>query len=79
MLTNNAEDCHLVCRAAAIRCRNKKKNWVNNLESKAGELQAINRQLVVETTRLRNEIETLKMALQDHTNCPPNYPSPVAS
>ena len=34
-------------RAAATRCRNKKKQWVVNLERKAEELQAVNSRLQV--------------------------------
>ena len=42
--------CVFVCdvtRAAAARCRNKKKQWVTNLEKKAEDMQALNARLQV--------------------------------
>ena len=36
-----------VTRAAAARCRNKKKQWVTNLEKKAEDMQALNARLQV--------------------------------
>ncbi|XP_040281756.1 cyclic AMP-dependent transcription factor ATF-7-like isoform X4 [Bufo bufo] len=57
-------------RAAASRCRQKRKVWVCSLEKKAEELNSQNVQLSNEVTLLRNEVAQLKQLLLAHKDCP---------
>lgn len=57
-------------RAAAMRCREKKKQWVNNLESKAENLTVTNVKLNNEVLKLKNEVAQLKQLLLAHKDCP---------
>ncbi|CDQ85118.1 unnamed protein product [Oncorhynchus mykiss] len=66
-------------RAAATRCRQKRKVWVSALEKKAEELTHNNMQLQVvglfpsginEVTTLRSEVGQLKQILLTHKDCP---------
>lgn len=57
-------------RAAASRCRQKRKVWVQSLEKKAEDLNSVNGQLQSEVTLLRNEVAQLKQLLLAHKDCP---------
>ncbi|KAG9271470.1 cyclic AMP-dependent transcription factor ATF-2 [Astyanax mexicanus] len=57
-------------RAAASRCRQKRKVWVQSLEKKAEDLSSVNGQLQSEVTLLRNEVAQLKQLLLAHKDCP---------
>ncbi|XP_026870717.2 cyclic AMP-responsive element-binding protein 5 [Electrophorus electricus] len=57
-------------RAAASRCRQKRKIWVLSLEKKAEELTHTNLQLQNEVTLLRSEVTQLKQILLAHKECP---------
>ncbi|KPP77645.1 cyclic AMP-dependent transcription factor ATF-2-like [Scleropages formosus] len=57
-------------RAAASRCRQKRKVWVQSLEKKAEDLSSMNVQLQNEVTLLRNEVAQLKQLLLAHKDCP---------
>ncbi|XP_066531945.1 cyclic AMP-responsive element-binding protein 5 [Hoplias malabaricus] len=57
-------------RAAASRCRQKRKIWVMSLEKKAEELTHTNLQLQNEVTLLRSEVTQLKQILVAHKDCP---------
>ncbi|XP_029946644.1 cyclic AMP-dependent transcription factor ATF-7b isoform X3 [Salarias fasciatus] len=57
-------------RAAASRCRQKRKLWVNSLEKKAEDLASMNVSLTNEVTLLRNEVAQLKQLLLAHKDCP---------
>nr|XP_006011525.1 PREDICTED: cyclic AMP-dependent transcription factor ATF-2 [Latimeria chalumnae] len=57
-------------RAAASRCRQKRKVWVQSLEKKAEDLSSLNVQLQNEVTLLRNEVAQLKQLLLAHKDCP---------
>uniref|UniRef100_A0AAQ5ZPK2 Cyclic AMP-dependent transcription factor ATF-2 n=1 Tax=Amphiprion ocellaris TaxID=80972 RepID=A0AAQ5ZPK2_AMPOC len=57
-------------RAAASRCRQKRKVWVQSLEKKAEDLNSMNGQLQNEVTLLRNEVAQLKQLLLAHKDCP---------
>ncbi|TRZ00027.1 hypothetical protein DNTS_033578 [Danionella cerebrum] len=57
-------------RAAASRCRQKRKLWVNSLEKKAEDLTSINVSLSNEVSHLRNEVAHLKQLLLAHKDCP---------
>uniref|UniRef100_A0A8C7DNF8 cAMP responsive element binding protein 5 n=2 Tax=Oncorhynchus kisutch TaxID=8019 RepID=A0A8C7DNF8_ONCKI len=56
-------------RAAATRCRQKRKVWVSALEKKAEELTHNNMQLQNEVTTLRSEVGQLKQILLTHKDC----------
>ncbi|CAL1292040.1 unnamed protein product [Larinioides sclopetarius] len=57
-------------RAAATRCREKRKQWINALERKADELANTNTHLQHEVSQLRNEVAHLKSMLLAHKDCP---------
>ncbi|XP_072306133.1 cyclic AMP-dependent transcription factor ATF-7a isoform X4 [Eucyclogobius newberryi] len=57
-------------RAAASRCRQKRKVWVCSLEKKAEELSSMNMSLSTEVSLLRNEVAHLKQLLLAHKDCP---------
>uniref|UniRef100_A0A3Q3KBS5 Uncharacterized protein n=1 Tax=Monopterus albus TaxID=43700 RepID=A0A3Q3KBS5_MONAL len=57
-------------RAAASRCRQKRKLWVCSLEKKAEELSTLNVSLSNEVSLLRNEVAHLKQLLLAHKDCP---------
>ncbi|RUS86248.1 hypothetical protein EGW08_005990 [Elysia chlorotica] len=57
-------------RAAAARCRQKRKHWISNLEKKADELQNTNSKLQNEVKLLRGEVAQLKTLLIAHKDCP---------
>eukprot|EP00062_Callorhinchus_milii_P015098 gi/632964988/ref/XP_007898668.1/ PREDICTED: cyclic AMP-responsive element-binding protein 5 isoform X1 [Callorhinchus milii] len=57
-------------RAAATRCRQKRKVWVLSLEKKAEELTQTNMQLQNEVSLLKNEVAQLKQLLLTHKDCP---------
>ncbi|XP_041038396.1 cyclic AMP-dependent transcription factor ATF-7-like [Carcharodon carcharias] len=57
-------------RAAASRCRQKRKVWVTSLEKKAEELSHMNVQLQNEVRLLRSEVAQLKQLLLAHKDCP---------
>nr|XP_043880681.1 cyclic AMP-dependent transcription factor ATF-7b isoform X3 [Solea senegalensis] len=57
-------------RAAASRCRQKRKLWVNSLEKKADDLASMNVSLTGEVSLLRNEVAQLKQLLLAHKDCP---------
>ncbi|KAK7092523.1 cyclic AMP-dependent transcription factor ATF-7-like isoform X2 [Littorina saxatilis] len=57
-------------RAAAARCRQKRKHWIGNLEKKADELQQTNTKLQTEVSLLRGEVAQLKTLLLAHQDCP---------
>ncbi|GBM97737.1 Cyclic AMP-dependent transcription factor ATF-2 [Araneus ventricosus] len=57
-------------RAAATRCREKRKQWITALERKADELANTNTHLQHEVSQLRNEVAHLKSMLLAHKDCP---------
>lgn len=57
-------------RAAASRCRAKKKQWVDNLEKKAKDMETVNANLQQEVAMLRSEVQQLKSILIAHKDCP---------
>lgn len=57
-------------RAAATRCREKRKIWVQQLEKKADDLSNTNAHLQGEITLLRTEVAQLKSLLLAHKDCP---------
>ena len=57
-------------RAAASRCRAKKKQWVDNLEKKSKDMETVNSNLQQEVVMLRSEVQQLKSILIAHKDCP---------
>ncbi|XP_051986178.1 cyclic AMP-dependent transcription factor ATF-7-like [Xyrauchen texanus] len=57
-------------RAAASRCRQKRKVWVSALEKRAEELSTSNVNLTGEVSLLRTEVTRLKELLLAHKDCP---------
>ncbi|XP_060070984.1 cyclic AMP-dependent transcription factor ATF-2-like [Ylistrum balloti] len=56
-------------RAAAARCRQKRKHWITNLERKGDELQMVNNRLMSEVNGLKSEVAQLKTLLLAHKDC----------
>ncbi|KAI8061800.1 hypothetical protein BC940DRAFT_336761 [Gongronella butleri] len=57
-------------RLAALKCRQRKKQWLNNLQAKVEFLTNDNERLQMETTAMRDEIMQLKSLLLQHKDCP---------
>ncbi|MCJ1401624.1 hypothetical protein MMC11_004840 [Xylographa trunciseda] len=56
-------------RVAASKCRQKKKEWTNNLEAKARELQNTKNQMAMMVNSLKEEVMWLKGEMLKHTGC----------
>jgi len=56
-------------RVAASKCRQKKKEWTQNLEVQARELQANKNQLQLLVSSLKDEVMWLKNEMLKHNNC----------
>ncbi|KAI0166872.1 hypothetical protein GGR52DRAFT_78189 [Hypoxylon sp. FL1284] len=56
-------------RAAATKCRQKKKEWVSELEEARFGLESQNNHLQMEYSSLRNEITQIKSQLMEHASC----------
>ncbi|KAI8640764.1 hypothetical protein BD408DRAFT_419207 [Parasitella parasitica] len=57
-------------RIAALKCRQRKKQWLSNLQARVEYLSNDNDQLEMEANSLRKEIMDLKTLLVAHKNCP---------
>ncbi|KAF3929472.1 hypothetical protein AA313_de0209963 [Arthrobotrys entomopaga] len=57
-------------RVAALKCRQRKKQWLANLQAKVEYYGAENDALTAQVTNLREEILTLKTLLLAHKDCP---------
>ncbi|KAI1375170.1 hypothetical protein F4677DRAFT_142811 [Hypoxylon crocopeplum] len=56
-------------RVAATKCRQKKKEWVSDLEETRFGLESQNKDLHMEYSNLRDEITHIKSQLMDHATC----------
>ncbi|KAI2463423.1 hypothetical protein F4781DRAFT_437437 [Annulohypoxylon bovei var. microspora] len=56
-------------RVAATKCRQKKKEWVSDLEETRFGLESQNNHLQMEYSSLRNEITQIKSQLMEHAGC----------
>lgn len=56
-------------RVAASKCRQKKKEWTNNIEARARDLQNEKNQLAIIVGSLKEEVLWLKGELLKHTDC----------
>jgi ATF/CREB family transcription factor len=59
-----------LCRVAALKCRQRKKQWLANLQSKVELYSTENDALSATVTQLREEIVNLKTVLLAHKDCP---------
>ncbi|KAI7907160.1 uncharacterized protein BX663DRAFT_495031 [Cokeromyces recurvatus] len=59
-------------RIAALKCRQRKKQWLQNLQAKVEYLTADNEQLHLQTNALKEELIQLKTLLMAHKDCPVN-------
>ncbi|GJJ69561.1 ATF/CREB family transcription factor [Entomortierella parvispora] len=57
-------------RQAALKCRQRKKQWLSNLQAKVEYLSTDNEHLQAQTAALRDEIIHLKALLLAHKDCP---------
>ncbi|KAL5610819.1 hypothetical protein FOBRF1_006936 [Fusarium oxysporum] len=57
-------------RIAALKCRQRKKQWLTNLQTKIEMFNTENDTLTVQVTRLREEAVNLKTLLSAHKDCP---------
>lgn len=55
---------------AALKCRQRKKQWLNDLQAKADFLTADNEQLQMHICALRDEVMHLRSLLYAHKDCP---------
>lgn len=58
------------CRVAALKCRQRKKQWLANLQAKVELFTSENDALTATVTQLREEIVNLKTLLLAHKDCP---------
>lgn len=59
-----------MCRVAALKCRQRKKQWLANLQSKVEMFSSENDQLTAQISQLREEVVNLKTLLLAHKDCP---------
>ncbi|CEG69755.1 Putative Activating transcription factor, other eukaryote [Rhizopus microsporus] len=59
-------------RIAALKCRQRKKQWLQNLQAKVEYLTADNEQYHLQANALREELINLKTLLMAHKDCPIN-------
>lgn len=60
---------------AALKCRQRKKQWLSQLQNKVEYLTADNETLQSTVTRLREEVSNLRAVLGAHGDCQMNVPS----
>lgn len=58
------------CRVAALKCRQRKKQWLANLQNKVELFSSENDALTAQITQLREEVVNLKTLLLAHKDCP---------
>lgn len=56
-------------REAARRCRERRRNYIEALESNIRTLESKQKSLMTENTSLHKEVQTLKKALSEHKDC----------
>ncbi|KAI9265104.1 hypothetical protein BDA99DRAFT_419410, partial [Phascolomyces articulosus] len=55
---------------AALKCRQRKKQWLQNLQAKVEYLSTDNEQLQIQNNALREQLIELKSMLLAHKTCP---------
>lgn len=58
------------CSVAALKCRQRKKQWLANLQAKVELFSTENDALSAQVTQLREEVVNLKTLLIAHKDCP---------
>ncbi|KAI9010828.1 hypothetical protein CLU79DRAFT_772855 [Phycomyces nitens] len=66
-------------RQAALKCRQRKKEWLKDLQTKVDYLSSDNEQLQMQSIALREELLNLKTLLLSHRDCPINQQSTLAA
>jgi hypothetical protein len=61
---------HIINVTAALKCRQRKKQWLNNLQAKVEFLTSDNERLQIQSESLKEEIINLKTLLLAHKECP---------
>ncbi|CAO3600433.1 unnamed protein product [Absidia cylindrospora] len=64
-------------RQAALKCRQRKKQWLNNLQTKVEYLTNDNEQLQIQSNLMRDELIQLRNMLWNHRDCPLNKHSTI--
>lgn len=63
-------------RIAAVKCRQRKKQWVDNLKNKVDYYMTVNEELVAEVTKLRSNLEQVKQFVYTSSD-PRRLPPPI--
>lgn len=63
---------HINLYVAALKCRQRKKQWLHNLQERVEFLANDNEQLQIQASLLRDEVLNLRALLMTHKNCPLN-------
>jgi ATF/CREB family transcription factor len=69
-LTQHHGTKHESNRVAALKCRQRKKQWLANLQNKVEVYSAENEHLTNQIAQLREEVVNLKTLLLAHKDCP---------
>ncbi|CAG8505604.1 7507_t:CDS:2 [Paraglomus occultum] len=69
-LERNRQGMTIITSISALKCRQRKKQWLANLQAKVEYLTNENEQLQSQATSLREEILNLKTLLLAHKDCP---------
>jgi ATF/CREB family transcription factor len=69
-----ADPVYCVLAAAALKCRQRKKQWLTQLQAKVEYLTADNETLQSTVGHLRDEVSKLRTILGVHGDCPMNVP-----
>ncbi len=67
------------CSVAALKCRQRKKQWLANLQQKVEIFSTENDALAATVTQLREEIVGLKTLLLAHKDCPVSQAQGISS
>ena len=68
--TQQRDHTLIVFRVAALKCRQRKKQWLANLQSKVEMFSTENETLTAQIGQLREEVVNLKTLLLAHKDCP---------
>jgi ATF/CREB family transcription factor len=66
-------------RIAALKCRQRKKQWLQNLQTKVDVYSSENDQLTQAVHDLRNQVQNLKSLLAAHKDCPVTMSQGISS
>lgn len=66
-------------RVAALKCRQRKKQWLANLQAKVEIFSSENDSLSAQVNQMRDEIIQLKQLLIQHKDCPVSQGQPLGN